>query len=249
MVKDIKKKDGMYINFEQLMSVGLTMDDIGYLLMIRQKDPMMGIIPTDKMDMYIERKFVEIMKNGKYKITPRGGSALSLVETPGLTPEVEEIRDAAIRIYDSFGKDPGMIKEVERRMIWFVANTSFKKGPILDAVSSHLEGSGEYTMRLDNLIWKPSNVYSAHMSLCDSKLFDIILKRYGLNSDPYFKENKDKEISWLYGVARLPRPGKRMRAEYTISGDVTNDIKRIEELGKELGRRLKSAVGGEGRRS
>nr|DAO46761.1 MAG TPA: hypothetical protein [Caudoviricetes sp.] len=28
----------MYINFEQMMTSGLTMSDVGYLLMIRQKD-------------------------------------------------------------------------------------------------------------------------------------------------------------------------------------------------------------------
>nr|DAO67969.1 MAG TPA: hypothetical protein [Caudoviricetes sp.] len=33
----------MYINFEQMMTSGLTMSDVGYLLMIRQKEEMASV--------------------------------------------------------------------------------------------------------------------------------------------------------------------------------------------------------------
>ena len=82
----------MYINFEQMMTSGLTMSDVGYLLMIRQKEEMASVIPKEKIDSYKASGYIELQKNGKWKITPRGGSLLMLIETPGLTPEVEGIR-------------------------------------------------------------------------------------------------------------------------------------------------------------
>ena len=140
------------------------------------------------------------------------------------------------------GKDTGAIKEVEKRLIWFVANTNFKEEPIVRAVISHIDLKREYTMRLDNLIWKPSNVYSVHMSLSESTLFDTIIKMYGMTSDLYLRENKNKELAWLFAVSRLPDPPKRMDKEYTITGDVKMDIERISNIKKELGRRLKMSI-------
>lgn len=229
----------MYLNFEQMLSSGLTFTDVANLLMIRQKEPLADEIPKGDINKYIGKRFIEQQKNGKYKITPYGGSVLTRIETPGLTPEIEEIRDAIIEIYDSQGKDTGVVKEVERRIIWFVSNTNFKKAPIVDAVWSHIESGGEYTMRLENLIWKPGNVYSANMKLSESKLFDIILKKYKLGSSLYMNEKRNKEIDWLFAISRIPDPPKKLNPEYTLTGDVKSDIKRIKELKKELGERLR----------
>lgn len=232
----------MYINFEQMMTSGLTMSDVGYLLMIRQKEEMANTIPKEKIDSYKASGYIELQKNGKWKITPRGGSLLMLIETPGLTPEVEGIRDRIVGVYNDMGKDTGAVKEVEKRLVWFVANTNFKEEPIVRAVISHIDLKREYTMRLDNLIWKPSNVYSIHMSLSESTLFDTIIKIYGMTSDLYLRENKNKELAWLFAVSRLPDPPKKMDKEYTITGDVKMDIERISDIKKELGRRLKISI-------
>ncbi len=232
----------MYINFEQMMSSGLTISDVANLLMIRQREPTADGIPKERIDEYIGNRFIEQQKNGKYKITPRGGSVLTLIETPGLTPEIEGIRDAVVRLYDSFGRDPGAVKEVEKRLVWFVSNTNFRKGPIVDAVQEHLETSGEYTMRLENLIWKPGNAFASRMSLADSKLFDLILKRYKLNSDLYLREGQNKEINWLFAVSRLPDPPGKMDPSLTMTGSVETDIDMIRLIKEELGRRLRKSL-------
>ena len=215
-----------------MMTSGLTMSDVGYLLMIRQKEEMASVIPKERIDSYKASGYIELQKNGKWKIAPRGGSLLMLIETPGLTPEVEGIRDRIV----------GAIKEVEKRLVWFVANTNFKEEPIVRAVISHIDLKREYTMRLDNLIWKPSNVYSVHMSLSESTLFDTIIKMYGMTSDLYLRENKNKELAWLFAISRLPDPPRKMDKEYTITGDVKMDIERISDIKKELGRRLKMSI-------
>lgn len=232
----------MYINFEQMMTSGLTMSDVGYLLMIRQKEEMASSIPQERLDSYRASGYIEPQKNGKWKITPRGGSLLTLIETPGLTPDVEEIRDRIIGVYNDAGKDTGAIKEVERRLIWFVANTNFKEEPIVRAVISHLDLKREYAMRLDNLIWKPSNVYSVRMSLSESILFDTIIRMYGMTSDLYLREGKNKELAWLFAVSRLPDPPRRMSSEYSITGDAKTDSERISEIKKELCGRLKMGI-------
>lgn len=70
--------------------------------------------------------------------------------------------------------------------------TNFKEEPIVRAVISHIDLKREYTMRLDNLIWKPSNVYSVHMSLSESTLFDTIIKMYGMTSDLYLRGEQEQ---------------------------------------------------------
>ena len=55
----------MYINFEQMMTSGLTMSDVGYLLMIRQKEEMADAIPKEKIDSYKASGYIEPQKNGK----------------------------------------------------------------------------------------------------------------------------------------------------------------------------------------
>ena len=155
----------MYINFEQMMTSGLTMSDVGYLLMIRQKEEMANTIPKEKIDSYKASGYIELQKNGKWKITPRGGSLLMLIGTPGLTPEVEGIRDRIVGVYNDMGKDTGAIKEVEKRLIWFVANTNFKEEPIVRAVIYHMDFKRKNSMILDRLIEKPLNVYNEHKSL------------------------------------------------------------------------------------
>ena len=49
----------MYINFEQMMTSGLTMSDVGYLLMIRQKEEMASVIPKEKIDSYKASGYIE----------------------------------------------------------------------------------------------------------------------------------------------------------------------------------------------
>ena len=65
---------------------------------------------------------------------------------------------------------------------------------------------------------------------------------YGMTSDLYLRENKNKELAWLFDISRLPDPTKRMDKEYAITGDVKMDIERISDIKKELGRRLKMSI-------
>ena len=222
-----------------MFSHDITWEDVAYLCMIRQGDKLVSEIPKEKIDDYLSKGLVEKLKNGNLRMTPRGGSLMTLIETPGLTPEIEALRDAAIRLYKKYDKETGILKEVEKRLCWFMSTTSFKGGPVMDAIKEHLDTRGDYTMRLDNLIWKPGNVFQARMSLSESVLFDMIAKKYGLNSDAYLKENRNKEMAWLFAVAGLPDPPARADASITLTGSVSGDKEAIRKIKGILGRKIR----------
>lgn len=222
-----------------MFSHGITMEDLGYLCMIRQGDSLARTIEAGKIEEYLSKGYIERLKNGGIRMTPRGGSLMTLIETPGLTPEIEDIRDRAISLYNNFDKETGVLKEVEKRLCWFVSSTGFKMRPIIDAITFHLETRGDYTMRLDNLIWKPGNVFQARMSLSESTLFDIIARKYGLNSNMYLKENRNKEMEWMFAVSRLPEPPARGDKDIFISGSSKGDKESILRIKNILGKILK----------
>lgn len=217
----------------------MTWEDIGYLCMLRQGDRLAYSVPSGKLDEYVEKGYIERLKNGKVRMTPRGGSLMTLIETPGLTPEVEALRDAAVKLYRERDKETGVLREVEKRLCWFVSTTGFKGGPIMDAIREHLDTRGDYVMRLDNLIWKAGNVFQARMSLSESVLFDMIARRFGLNADKYLRENRDRTMSWLFAVAGLPDPPARMDASMTLTGDVKGDKEAIARIKRILGERVR----------
>lgn len=229
----------MYINFAQMMSYDLDFKDVAYLVMIRQKEALADGIPMEDIVRFTERNLIERQKNGKYKLTTRGGSLLTIIETPGMTAEIEEARDALIDLYKERGKETGMIKDIEKRLSWLMGTTGFKVGPIIEAATYHLDTRGEYVMRLDNLIWKPANVFNAHMSLSESMMFDIIAKRYGLSHDAYLKESRNKVMEWMFAVATLPSPPAKGDKEIYISGDPRTEKEGIARIRKILGNKLR----------
>lgn len=229
----------MYINFNQMMSYDLGFEDVACLVMIRQREALADDIPAERIAVYERRGLVERQKNGKLRLTNRGGSLLTLIETPGMTAEVEETRDVLLGLYRDRGKETGMIKDVERRLAWFMGSTGFKTGPITEAAEYHLDTRGDYVMRLDNLIWKPASVYSVHMSLSESMLFDTIARRYGLSHDAYLREARNREMEWLFAVSSLPMPPAKADPSITFTGSPKGDKEAIQRMRKLLGGRLR----------
>ena len=73
----------MYINFALLLSSGYTVNDIAYLLAIRQKEDMVvSSIPEEDTQRYIDAGYVNKLKNGGLKLTQKGAAFLNVVETP-----------------------------------------------------------------------------------------------------------------------------------------------------------------------
>lgn len=223
----------MYINFRELTSCGMSPTDLAYLLAIRQKDDfIIQVIPEDYFARYTELGLIETLKSGVTRLTSKGTSFINYIETPGLTDEILDTLKEMIDMYESYAKDIGVSrKEAESRLCWFMGNTSFKKETILPITKKYLDDSGDYTMSLCNFIWKPpSQAFSVHMNLKNSKLFDLIAERYGLSTEPYIEAKKSKEIDWLFAVSRLPNPPAKGNPDYLFTGNSETDKDRLKNI-------------------
>lgn len=234
----------MYINFEQLVSSGLDPTDLAYLLAIRQKEDIITI-PKERLDEYEKKGLIEFLKTGVPRLSQKGTSYLTVIETPNVNEDITETLDEMIRIYEESGKDIGLSrKEALSRLTWFMGNTNYKKSVIVDATKSHISSSGEYTYSLCNFIWKPPSVaYSVHMNLKNSKLFDIIASKYGFNTDIYFKDNQDSETRWLFAVARLPNPPAKANPDILFTGTAKGDKERLLNIKTYLSNKLSTWKG------
>lgn len=232
----------MYVNLEQLALSGLSADDFLNLIAIRQGDDFyVQTIGVDDIVRYVGDGFIEAKKNGKPVLTPKGKGLMEAIETPGITEEISETLKILVDIYERKQKDIGKsLKEAERRLIWFMGNTRFKKKLIIEAVEAYVEESGDYTLSLCNLLWKPPSIaFSVHMNLRDSKLFDIIARKYNFNMDEYFKEKKGKEMEWLIAVSKLPDPPARGGEECFFTYSPAKDKERLLEIKRLFFRKLR----------
>lgn len=235
----------MYINFEQLAESGMSFPDLMNLLAIRQKDDLV-IQSIEKKDInkYIALEFVEHLKSGMYRLTKKGASFLNVIETPGISEAINETLYALKDLYEAQGKEIGLVKEAEYRLCWFMNNTNFKHNVICNAVKRYLASSGEYTLSLCNLIWKPPSIaFSVHMSLRSSKLFDLIAEDLSLGTEIYFVKTRTKEMEWLFSVSRLPYPATNGNPDYLFTGDPKREKERLINIKKCLLNRLKELRG------
>ena len=233
----------MYVNIEQLTLSGLTPYDLVNLVAIRQtEDAFIQHIPKEDIQKYAGMDFVEVKASGKVRLKKKGESFIVTVETPGITKEISDTMETLVRMYEESGKElGGTRKEVEARIVWFMGNTAYKPSIIVQAVEEYLQANPEYTMSLCNLIWKPQSIaFSVHMTLRNSKLFDLIARKFGLGSELYLKENKGKELEWLFAVSKLPNPPARASRDILFTDSPKKDAERIRDIKTYLFNMLKT---------
>lgn len=224
----------MYINFKELRESDFTIKDVETLVGVRQKEDE-EMLSSDSISALLEKGYIERYKNGNLKLTTKGQSFINVIETPGITKEVSDLTSALVKMYESEGKPTGIIKEVEQRVAWFLNETGFGVEKIKQEVKNYLYENDTYTMSLSNLIWKPKSVaFSVHMKLSESMLFDLMARRYGLNTDIYFSEKKPKDIEYIMAVSKLPNPPVSINPDYTITGNSKSDKDAINRIRKAM---------------
>lgn len=220
----------MYINFEQLVSSGLSPNDLINLLAIRQKEkPVIESISNEDLEVYQSFGFVENKGKGMIRLTNKGTSFLTTVETPIVTDDILDTLNGMISIYEGNGKEIGVSRlEAQSRLAWFMCNTNFKKDLIIGITKQYVQESNEYTLSLCNFIWRPqSSAFSIHKNLKDSKLFDLISFKYGLNTEYYFKDSQNALMKWLFAVSRLPNPPAKSDDDCWFTGNSKQDKERL----------------------
>lgn len=233
----------MYINIEQLALSGLKPVDLVNLLAIRQKDEFyLRGIPDEDLEPITGNGYAERIASGRLKLTKKGESLLYAIETPGITAEISKTLSILLGMYGDAGREVGVSeREAESRLVWFMGNTNFRGKAVCEAVEEYLSSPTDKKMSLCNLIWRPPSIaFSVHKNLKDSKLFDLIARRYRLNAEAYFADRKGKELEWEFAVARLPNPPSRGNRDILFTFDHKAEKERLNAIKTHLFNYLRS---------
>ena len=226
----------MYINYDLLFKKGLTAEDYHTLIQINQKEHL--LLEGKDLSKYEELNLVDHVKGEeKYKtarLTKNGRVFLDSLSTKGFTDEVGTLLKKLSDTYESYSKDTGNLLEVRNRLIWFIESTGFGPKAIFNAVDEYLTNSGDYTMNLDNLIWRaPSKAFSIHYNLKDSKLFDLISKQFNFTITFFLEDRTSVEDRWLQAVSQLEIPKRLTDKSLYFTGDYKTEVdfqKRLKQL-------------------
>lgn len=230
----------MFIDFG---AIEQRMDMIHFIVLqsVKQKDNYHEAYPECVMDLK-EEGYIEQQKNGGYRLTEKGNTFLFMVTEIHAGEEANALASRLIDMYERRDKKYGKRAEVISRIAWFISASMFSDSAIESAVEDYLSSSGEYTMALENLIWKPVNAFTVHKNLKDSKLFDIIYNKHKVIDPRFFFDDKfrDKDVRWMLAVSKLPEVPKKISDECTFTGSVKGDEEAITRIKKRLYDRIRN---------
>lgn len=193
-----------YINYRKLYSNGLNNTDYHLMQCLFQKEPecVLGAYPPSSFVKLADMGFIDY----KNKLTKRGRKYLIDVSEAGYDDSIGELTNELVELYESVRKPTGTSLNVQDNLVWFISVTGFSNKAVAGSVSDYLAESGQYTKRLDNLIWTPaSKAFSVHKNLKDSPLFELMCRKYNLNKE-FYMERRDKQTEWLFDLSRLKVP-------------------------------------------
>lgn len=175
-----------HINLTYLISKKITVKRWLILQLVYQKESeQLRTLLQDQsshFNWFEENGFIKFVKTPKDKfksvrIGKKGKELLSKSSIMNNSEEIEELCSTLIEEYESMNKPTGTRLNVLDNLIWFISKTDFPLSDIEDSITTYLHNSGEFTKRLDNLIWTPaSKAFSVHKNLKDSMLYDILIK-------------------------------------------------------------------------
>lgn len=218
---------------------GILASELFTLMLINQKEAIyLRDIPFDQLE---EDGLISFLKGSgtkeeRVRLSPNGKALLDALTTRGVSEDVLELSTKLVELYEDYGKESGNLIEIRDRMGWFISTTGFSPKVILNAVEDYLTIGGDYTMRLDNLIWKPQSVaYSVNYSLSDSRLFELIRKKFNLPITFYLKPSDKRKVkeTWLYDIMKLKVP-KGLPEECYWTGNEKEDKEALQRLKKQF---------------
>lgn len=213
------------------------MDDLDILFKINQKEGL--LLENEDFSKFEDLDLITYLNAPKAKhlsvrLSKQGKVFLDSLLTKGFTEEIGGLLEELMEMYKNEGKETGNHLEIQNRLIWFVETTGFGPNAIKKVIDQYLSDSGEYTMRLDNLLWKPASLaFSVHPTLKDSKLFDMITKTFNLPINYYVNQNRSAEENWLWDVSQMKIP-QRLDSEYYFTGSAKGDKEFQDKLKKML---------------
>lgn len=225
----------MYLNFKLMHEKGILMTELVTLIAIGQKEAyILKDIPFDYLE---EQDFITYIKGSgtkeeRVRLSPNGKALVDALTSRGVSEELLLLATDLTEMYEYYGKETGNLMEVKDRLTWFINTTGFSPKVVKNAVEDYLSNSGDYTLRLDNLLWKPqSTAYSVNFSLSDSRLFEIIRKKFNLPIHFYLKPSTKRKTkdTWLFDIMKLKVP-KGMTEECYWTGSYKGDQEAFNRL-------------------
>tara|TARA_S200002703_G_scaffold118613_1_gene104278 strand:+ start:812 stop:1354 length:543 start_codon:yes stop_codon:yes gene_type:complete len=180
----------MYINFEYLNKQEFDYTDFLILIAINQKDLSSFVHNCDEsidetLEHLGEKGYIERFKSKEgYKLTQKGRKILREVEIADISEDVNEL---FVRLKDRYIANNrenklGSQKKALKYLANFVAETNFSYDNIVDAVEEYLvDTPDKFTSKLENLIFKPANIYSTKFKLEECKLHTLVKNYYAYN--------------------------------------------------------------------
>ena len=229
----------MYINFKLMYEKGILMTELTTLLAINQREAY--LFQSIPFEYFEEQDLITYVKGSgpkeeRVRLSANGKALLDALTTKDMSEELLNTVHELIEIYEHYGKETGNTLEIRDRLNWFVNATGFSLPVIKSMVEEYLSSKSDFIMKLDNLIWKPqSSAFSIHYNLSDSKLFDMIMKKYELPINFFLKpteKRKAKDV-WVFDIMKLKVPS-RLPEEFYWTGSEKGDKEALTRLKKLL---------------
>ena len=229
----------MYINFKLMYEKGILMTELTTLLAINQREAY--LFQSIPFEYFEEQDLITYVKGSgpkeeRVRLSANGKALLDALTTKDMSEELLNTVHELIEIYEHYGKETGNTLEIRDRLNWFVNATGFSLPVIKNMVEEYLSNKSDFIMKLDNLIWKPqSSAFSVHYNLSDSKLFDMIMKKYKLPINFFLKPSDKRKAkdTWLFDIMKLKVPS-RLPEEYYWTGSEKTDKEALNRLKKLL---------------
>lgn len=186
----------MYINHKYLKDSDLVWHDVYTLQLVKQGD---GVhLFKEEYEDLLELGYLTLIKgkksdseNQRLRLSERGKEFLENVEEADVLEEDYTIYEWLCAIYKNLGKEIGSKKKTLSYIKDFRVKSGIDKNKLASLCNSFVnnENEMEYSNILQNVFYKPTNVYATRFSLEDSRLW-----KYYLKHEEEFKEEWEKEI-------------------------------------------------------
>jgi hypothetical protein len=184
-----------YFNFEQIKKNGLGLKDVVLLQFLFQNsfEDLSETLKKFKKELQKAEKkgFVKINKTPKsksiyhrYRLSKKGSDLYKSIQLKDVEPEDISLCDYLSDLWISYDLKVGNKSKCVKYLAQFFAETGFSRRAVFNAVRDYyLEDmyradKMKYVPKLDNFIWKPSNVYSNKFKLEESRLYEYISSEF-----------------------------------------------------------------------
>lgn len=121
----------MFINFNILYKSDISDLEFLLLLAIRDKHEITIKKYEDLLLPLQEKHYIELRKNKTWKLTKSGTEVLLELSQGEIRLEEKECFDSMVELYKKRGKETGILKSGEKRLIFLMRETGFKSNTIL----------------------------------------------------------------------------------------------------------------------